>query len=88
MKQELEVQPHHFDKRRDYISRMVLRIDFFRDTFSDKSVTETTFNTEYMAKEFLMEFNNCAFPVGQLYLFQFQDKPLTQVSKLFCPVIY
>ena len=81
----LDVQPHHFDEAKDYISKMVLRIYFFKD----KSVTPpvTPYNTEDMAKEFLLEFNNCAFTVGQPYVFQFRDKPLTQVSKLICPVI-
>ena len=42
-------------------------------------VTQTPYNTDDMAKEFLMEFHNSAFTVGQPYVFQFQDKPLTQV---------
>ena len=29
MLQELDVQPHRFDERRDYIASMVLHIDFF-----------------------------------------------------------
>ena len=54
---------------------MVLHIDFY----SKKKVTQTPYNTDDMAKEFLMEFHNSAFTVGQPYVFQFQDKPLTQV---------
>ena len=51
-------------------------------------MTQTPYNTDDMAKEFLMEFHNSAFPVGQPYVFQFQDKPLTQVIKLLCVVMY
>ena len=50
-------------------------------------VTQTPYNTDDMAKEFLMEFHNSAFTVGQPYVFQFQDKPLTQVLKLFYLVL-
>jgi len=75
LNQELDVQPYRFDERRDYIGSMVLHIDFF----SKKKVTQTPYNTDDMAKEFLMEFHNSAFTVGQPYVFQFQDKPLTQV---------
>ena len=82
MLQELDVQPHRFDERRDYIASMVLHIDFF----SKKKVTQTPYNTDDMAKEFLNEFHNSAFTVGQPYVFQFLDKPLTQVLKLFSVV--
>jgi len=75
LNQELDVLPHRFDEKRDYIGSMVLHIEFY----SKKKVTQTPYNTDDMAKEFLNEFHNSAFTVGQPYVFQFQDKPLTQV---------
>jgi hypothetical protein len=54
LNQDLEVLPHRFDERKDYIGSMVLHIDFY----NKKKVTQEPYNTDEMAKEFLMEFHN------------------------------
>ncbi|CAG0892182.1 unnamed protein product [Darwinula stevensoni] len=69
--QEVEVRPFSVGKDQ-YLSNVVLEIDFFQK----KSVTQDPYNTDEMAKEFVMQFPNRVFTVGQLLVFQFLDKKL------------
>ena len=54
LNQEIEVLPHRFDETKDYIGSMVLHIDFF----NKKKVSQEPYDTDNMAKEFLMQFHN------------------------------
>ncbi|TRY63225.1 hypothetical protein TCAL_11311 [Tigriopus californicus] len=75
LNQDIDVVPHQFDTKRDYISAMVLYIDFY----NKKKVSQEPYDTDAMAKEFLMQFHHQAFSVGQPFVFQFQNKALTSV---------
>ena len=75
LNQELDVLPHRYDETRDYIGAMVLHVDFF----NKKKVTQEPFDSDAMAKEFLMQFSKQSFTVGQPIVFQFQKKPLLQI---------
>lgn len=76
LNQEVEVRPHVFDEARDLVGSVVLYVDFF----NKKKVTQEPFDTDAMAQEFLMQFPKQAFSVGQPLAFQFQNKPLLQIT--------
>ena len=69
--------PYKFDESRDLIGNMTLYVDFF----NKKKVTQEPYDTDNMAKEFLMQFPMQSFTVNQPIVFQFQNKALLQVSK-------
>ncbi len=54
LNQDLGVAPYRFNEKKDFIGSMVLHVDFF----NKKKVTQDPYNTDDMAKEFLMEFHN------------------------------
>lgn len=64
------------DQNRQFISNMVLEIDFY----SKKKVTQEMYNSDEMAKEFLMQFANQVFTAGQPIVFQFKSLPLTLIT--------
>ncbi len=68
--------PHRFDETRDLIGAMVLHVDFF----NKKKVSQEPYDTDAMAKEFLMQFPSQAFTVGQPLVFQFQNKALVAIT--------
>ncbi len=70
---ELHVVPF---QGQDFIAEMTVDIDFF----NKKKVTRDPYNTDDMAKEFLMQFASQAFSVGQPNVFQFKNYPLTVVT--------
>lgn len=74
LNQEIEVKPYHFDptSTTECLCTMVLEADFLQK----KSTTLDPYDTDLMAKEFLMQFSGQAFTVGQQLVFSFQDKKL------------
>ncbi len=72
----MEVTLHRFDETRDLIGAMVLHVDFF----NKKKISKEPYDTDAMAKEFLMQFPSQAFTVGQPLVFQFQNKALVAIT--------
>ena len=70
---ELGVMPYD---GQDIIAEMTVDIDFQ----NKKKVSKEPYNTDDMVKEFLMQFPNQAFTVGQPVLFQFRNMPLTMAT--------
>lgn len=73
---DLNVSVFRGDQSKLYITSMILDIDFF----NKKKVTQDPFNTDDMAKEFLMQFPSQIFSVGQPLVFQYKSMPLTTVT--------
>ncbi|XP_011860256.1 PREDICTED: vesicle-fusing ATPase 1-like [Vollenhovia emeryi] len=74
LNQEIEVRPYHFDptSNTECLCNIVLEADFLQK----KIVTLEPYNTDEMAKDFLLQFSGQAFTVGQQLAFQFKDKKL------------
>jgi len=80
LNQEIEVSPHQFNPEKHYLSSIVLEVDFF----NKKNATKDPFDTDKMAKEFSMQFPKQAFTVGQMCVFNFEDKKLLHVIVKDC----
>jgi len=65
-----QVRPYRFDKNVQSISTIVFEVNFL----SPKSTTTDPYDTDKMAVEFLQQFSDHAFSVGQCLPFQFLDK--------------
>ncbi|XP_012226427.1 vesicle-fusing ATPase 1-like [Linepithema humile] len=74
LNQEIEVRPYHFDptSNTECLCTIVVEADFLQK----KTVTLEPYNTDEMAREFLLQFSGQAFTVGQQLAFQFKDKKL------------
>ncbi|XP_032455485.1 vesicle-fusing ATPase isoform X1 [Nasonia vitripennis] len=74
LNQEIEVKPYYFDptSTSEFLSNITLEADFLQK----KTTTLEPYDTELMAKDFLMQFAGQAFTVGQQLAFQFQDKKM------------
>uniref|UniRef100_A0A4W2GPY0 Vesicle-fusing ATPase n=1 Tax=Bos indicus x Bos taurus TaxID=30522 RepID=A0A4W2GPY0_BOBOX len=59
--QEIEVSLYTFDKAKQCIGTMTIEIDFLQK----KSIDSNPYDTDKMAAEFIQQFNNQAFSVGQ-----------------------
>ncbi|KAK3083217.1 hypothetical protein FSP39_017075 [Pinctada imbricata] len=70
--QEIEVRPYKFNSRTDCIGTITVEVDFLQK----KNANSDPHDTDRMAAEFLMQFNNRAFTEGQIMAFQFADKKL------------
>lgn len=70
--QDIEVRPFKFDASSDVICSVVLETDFLQK----KTITQEPYDTDQMAKEFLLQFSGLALTVGQTLVFSFQDKKL------------
>ncbi|XP_077020168.1 vesicle-fusing ATPase isoform X2 [Tamandua tetradactyla] len=68
--QEIEVSLYTFDKAKQCIGTMTIEIDFLQK----KSIDSNPYDTDKMAAEFIQQFNNQAFSVGQQLVFSFNDK--------------
>ncbi|XP_028991340.1 vesicle-fusing ATPase-like [Betta splendens] len=68
--QEVEVTSYKFDKSRQCISTMMVDIDFLQK----KNADSNTYDSDKMAIEFILHFNNQAFSCGQQLVFSFSDK--------------
>jgi len=65
--QEVEVTSFSFDPNSQYVGVMTLEIDFH----VKKSATVSPFDSDHMARIFLMAFHHCAFTIGQELVFQY-----------------
>ncbi|XP_025987829.1 vesicle-fusing ATPase 1 [Solenopsis invicta] len=74
LNQEIDVRPYHFDptSNTECLCNIVLEADFLQK----KTVTLEPYNTDEMARDFLLQFSGQAFTVGQQLAFQFKDKKL------------
>ncbi|XP_055389616.1 vesicle-fusing ATPase 1 [Condylostylus longicornis] len=70
--QEIEVRAFAFDGSSDVICSVTLETDFLQK----KTVSQEPYDTDQMAKEFLLQFAGLALTVGQTLVFSFQDKKL------------
>jgi len=61
---------------RDFVSRIVLEADFLQKN----KATQEPYDSDEMAREFLMMFPKQAFTVGQRVCFKFRDKPLLELK--------
>ncbi|KAF4521414.1 hypothetical protein B566_EDAN010571 [Ephemera danica] len=75
LNQDLDVRPFYFDPKSpsEFLSNVVLEADFLQK----KQITQTPFDSDQMAKEFVLQFAGLALTAGQQLVFSFQeDKPL------------
>ncbi|XP_030567970.1 vesicle-fusing ATPase 1 [Drosophila novamexicana] len=70
--QELEVRPYRFDANSDVITNVSFETDFLQK----KTVSQEPYDSDQMAKEFIMQFAGMALTVGQSLVFNFKDKKL------------
>uniref|UniRef100_A0A1L8DW68 Vesicle-fusing ATPase n=2 Tax=Nyssomyia neivai TaxID=330878 RepID=A0A1L8DW68_9DIPT len=72
--QDIDVKPFSFDARKnaECIVNVVLEVDFVQK----KVTTSDPYDTDLMAKDFIMQFAGLALTVGQPLVFSFQDKKL------------
>ncbi|XP_033911525.1 vesicle-fusing ATPase isoform X2 [Acipenser ruthenus] len=68
--QEVEVAVYTFDKTKQCVGSMTIEIDFLQK----KSVDTSPYDSDKMAGEYIQQFNNQAFTVGQQLVFSFNDK--------------
>ncbi|MGH0159877.1 UNVERIFIED_CONTAM: hypothetical protein FKN15_038446 [Acipenser sinensis] len=68
--QEVEVTVYTFDKTKQCVGSMTIEIDFLQK----KSVDTSPYDSDKMAGEYIQQFNNQAFTVGQQLVFSFNDK--------------
>ncbi|XP_063156639.1 vesicle-fusing ATPase isoform X1 [Candoia aspera] len=68
--QEIGVSLYNFDKTKQCIGTMTIEIDFLQK----KSIDSNPYDSDKMAAEFIQQFNNQAFTVGQQLVFSFNDK--------------
>ncbi|XP_068119504.1 vesicle-fusing ATPase isoform X2 [Hyperolius riggenbachi] len=68
--QEVEVSVYNFDKTKQCVGTMTIEIDFLQK----KNMDSNPYDTDRMAGEFIQQFNNQAFSVGQQLVFNFNDK--------------
>uniref|UniRef100_A0A8C6XJI5 Vesicle-fusing ATPase n=1 Tax=Naja naja TaxID=35670 RepID=A0A8C6XJI5_NAJNA len=66
----LTVSLYNFDKTKQCIGTMTIEIDFLQK----KSIDSNPYDSDKMAAEFIQQFNNQAFTVGQQLVFSFNDK--------------
>lgn len=66
----LLVALYSFDKAKQCIGTMTIEIDFLQK----KNIDSNPYDTDKMAAEFIQQFNNQAFSVGQQLVFSFNDK--------------
>ncbi|KAG9474417.1 vesicle-fusing ATPase [Eleutherodactylus coqui] len=75
--QEVEVLVYNFDKAKQCVGVMTIEVDFLQK----KSVDSNPYDTDRMAGEFIQQFNNQAFSVGQQLVFTFNEKLFGLVVK-------
>lgn len=76
LNQDLTVKSFVFNQKSDTIGTIVLEVDFLQK----KNANLDPHDTDKMAAEFLMQFNNMAFTEGQSLAFQFADKKLLVIT--------
>ncbi|XP_006833593.1 PREDICTED: vesicle-fusing ATPase-like isoform X1 [Chrysochloris asiatica] len=68
--QDIDVSLYTFDKAKQCIGTMTIEIDFLQK----KNIDSNPYDTDKMAAEFIQQFNNQAFSVGQQLVFSFNEK--------------
>ncbi|KAH8295288.1 hypothetical protein KR018_009597 [Drosophila ironensis] len=68
--QEIDVRPYRFDASADLITLVSFETDFLQK----KTTTQEPYDSDEMAKEFIMQFAGMPLTVGQTLVFQFKDK--------------
>ncbi|EDV43701.2 uncharacterized protein Dana_GF16398 [Drosophila ananassae] len=68
--QEIDVRPYRFDASADLITLVSFETDFLQK----KITTQDPYDSDEMAKEFIMQFAGMPLTVGQTLVFQFKDK--------------
>ncbi|XP_017771802.1 PREDICTED: vesicle-fusing ATPase 1-like [Nicrophorus vespilloides] len=79
LNQDIEVKPYAFGNA-DCLSSIILEADFLQK----KQAVAEQYNTEEMAKEFLMQFPHQAFTVGQQLAFQFNNMKMLSLVVRDC----
>ncbi|XP_077594685.1 vesicle-fusing ATPase-like [Stigmatopora nigra] len=75
--QEVEVSNYTFDKSRQCLSSMMVEIDFLQKKNADSNL----YDSDVMATDFIQQFNQQAFTIGQQMVFKFGDKPFEVLVK-------
>ncbi|XP_073833104.1 comatose [Musca autumnalis] len=70
--QDIEVRPYRFDGHSDVITLVSFETDFLQK----KTTSQEPYDSDLMAKDFLMQFGGMALTVGQTLVFSFQEKKL------------
>ncbi|XP_065366062.1 vesicle-fusing ATPase 1 [Calliphora vicina] len=70
--QDIDIRPYRFDGNSDIITMVSFETDFLQK----KTTSQEPYDSDLMAKEFLMQFAGMALTVGQTLVFSFQDKKL------------
>lgn len=79
LNQDIEVRPFNFNTN-ECLSAIILEADFL----AKKTTTQEPYDTEQMAQEFIHQFCNQAFTVGQQLAFSFQNKKMLSLFVKDC----
>lgn len=66
------MRPYRFDANSDIITQVSFETDFLQK----KTITQEPYDSDEMAKEFILQFSGMALTVGQTLVFHFKDKKL------------
>lgn len=69
------MRPYTFDPNSQYVSCITLEVDFMQKNH----ITSEPYDTDEMAKEFVLQFPNQAFSCDQLIAFKCGDKKLLRL---------
>ncbi|XP_064550022.1 vesicle-fusing ATPase 2 [Drosophila montana] len=70
--QEIDVRPYRFDASSDIVTSVSFETDFLQKKIN----TQEPYDSDEMAKEFIMKFAGMALTVGQTLVFEFKDMKL------------
>ena len=70
--QDIHVKPFNFDRSPEVLCNVSIEVDFLQK----KTTTLEPYDSDQMAKEFVMQFSGLALTVGQPLVFSFQEKKL------------
>lgn len=70
--QDISVKPFNFDRTSEVLTNVSIEVDFLQK----KTTTLEPYDSDQMAKDFILQFSGLALTVGQPLVFSFQDKKL------------
>lgn len=70
--QDISVKPYFFDRSSEVLCNVSIEVDFLQK----KTTTLEPYDSDQMAKDFVLQFSGLALTVGQPLVFSFQDKKL------------
>ncbi|XP_055633312.1 vesicle-fusing ATPase 1-like [Toxorhynchites rutilus septentrionalis] len=70
--QDISVKPFLFDRSSEVLCNVTIEVDFLQK----KTTTLEPYDSDQMAKDFILQFSGLALTVGQPLVFSFQDKKL------------